>query len=123
MLSESNYNALKKYKTEYYTGSSMTDEIRYFLDYNYIRVSSRELKGSGGKYCANPTAWIITPLGEDALSEFEYVRSKDAQEERQKRFDRKIAILNILVPLITFIAGLLVEYFCAVSDFVISLFH
>lgn len=65
-----------------------------------------------GTYCMNPTKWTITPLGEDALSEFEQTRQKQANEERQRRFQNKISVAQVLVPLITFILGLIVEH-CA----------
>ena len=69
-----------------------------------------------------PTAWIITPRGEDALAEFEYVHNKDSQDERHQRFDRKMQILNIAIPLITFIAGLLAEHFSGIVSWIVSLF-
>ena len=37
-----------------------------------------------------------------------------AEQERQQRFDNKIAVLNLLMPLITFVLGLIVEHFAGI---------
>ena len=122
MLSESNYNALKKYRGGLHTGPKITDEIRYFRDQKYIDASSYKTTEDIDGYSINPTAWKLTPLGEDALAEFEYIHNKDAQDERRQRFDRKMQILNIAIPLITFIAGLLAEHFSGIVSWIVSLF-
>lgn len=111
-LSEIRYNALKQYRGGRYTGPKITSEIRDFKNRGYIVAVSRESQDQPGSYCMNPTKWTITPLGEDALSEFEQTRQKQANEERQRRFQNKISVAQVLVPLITFILGLIVEH-CA----------
>ena len=122
MLSEKNYHALLEYRTEKETGPKMTDQIKYFKDCGYIRAARHDLKETPGKFFLNPTAWIITPCGDDALAEFEYVHNKDTQEERRQRLDRKVEILGILISLITFILGLLAEHFVGITDWISSLF-
>lgn len=122
MLSEKNYLALLEYRHEKYTGPKFTEEIKYFKDCDYIRSASHELKEHPGQFCMNPTSWIITPRGEDALAEFEYVRNKDTQNERENSLDRKITILSIAISLITFFAGFVVEHFAQIVDWFISLF-
>ena len=67
-------------------------------------------------------SYKLTPRGEDALAEFEYVHNKDTQEERRNRLDRKMQILSIAIPLITFIAGLLAEHFSGIVSWIVSLF-
>ena len=61
--------------------------------------------------------------GEDAVLEFEKKRDQDAKQERDRRFNKKLAILNALVPFITFILGLLVEHYVNVFAFFASLFR
>ena len=122
MLSEGNYRALLEYRNEKYTGPKVTEQIRYFKECDYIRPTSHELKEQSGEFCMNPTTWIITPRGEDALAEFEYIHNKDAQDERRQRFDRKMQILNIAIPLLTFVAGLLAEHFSGIVSWIVSLF-
>lgn len=70
----------------------------------------------------NPTAWAITPRGEDALAEFENITQQKAENERRQRFDHKMQILNVVVPLITFIIGLLIEHFSGIINWIVSLF-
>lgn len=111
MLSDTSYSALKKYRGGFYTGPSITMEIREFRDQGYIMAVSRELQGHPGSSCMNPTKWEITHKGEDALSEFEQSRQKQAKDERQRRFQNKVSVAQVFVPLITFILGLIVEHY------------
>ena len=53
----------------------------------------------------------ITPDGQDALEAFEEQRKQESKAERDRRFQRKIGIANVLIPLVTFVLGLLVQYF------------
>ena len=46
----------------------------------------------------------------------------NAQTKRQLRFDNKIAILNVLIPFITFLLGLFVEYYIDIFGTIISVF-
>ena len=39
------------------------------------------------------------------------VRRQNAKQEKQQRFENKIAVANLLVPFITFILGILTEHF------------
>lgn len=54
--------------------------------------------------------WDITPAGRLALSEFENVSNEQAKQERQNRTENYIGIANVVVPALTFVAGLLVEH-------------
>ena len=123
MLSESNYNELVKLRSApLQTGGKMDSRIRYFRDQKYIEPNSYRFDGSPDDLSINPTSWRLTPRGEDALAEFEYVHNKDSQDERRQRFDRKIAVLGIAVSLVTFILGLLAEHFVGIADWISSLF-
>lgn len=111
MLSETSYVALKKYRGGLYTGPSITAEIREFRDQGYIIATSRESREHPGELCMNPTKWELTLKGEDALSEFEKTHRKEAEDKRQRRFQNQVAVAQVLVPLITFILGLVVEHY------------
>lgn len=121
MLSETSYNALKQFRGGLYTGPTLTPEIREFRDLKYINPTSRELKGYPGQYSMNYTTWSITSLGEDVLSEFEQKREQQAKDERDRRFNQKISIAQVFVPLVTFLLGLVVEHYSglvsALSEF------
>lgn len=64
---------------------------------------------------------IMPSLGEDVISEFEQKREQQAKDERDRRFNQKISIAQVLVPLVTFILGLVVEHYSglvsALSEF------
>ena len=92
MLSERNYLALLEYRKEKYTGPKVTEQIRYFKECDYIRPTSHELKEQFGEFCMNPTAWIITPRGEDALAEFEQVVKNHSEEKS----NQKLVLANFL---------------------------
>ena len=46
----------------------------------------------------------------------------EAKQEKQQRFENKIAIANLLVPLITYICGLLTEHYAGIFGFFLKLF-
>lgn len=56
-------------------------------------------------------AWIVTNEGLNALDEFEEQASEKAKQEVQQRFQNKISVLSLVVAVLSFIAGLLVEFF------------
>ena len=48
---------------------------------------------------------------------------QDAEKERERRFQKKIAIAQVLVPLITFILGILVEHLSGIAGIVLRILH
>lgn len=48
---------------------------------------------------------------------------QDAEKERERRFQKKIAIAQVLVPLITFILGILVEHLSGIGEAVLRILH
>ena len=48
---------------------------------------------------------------------------QDAEKERERRFQKKIAIAQVLVPLITFILGILVEHLSSIGEIVLRILH
>lgn len=119
MLSERNYRALLEYRKEKYTGPKITEQIRYFKECDYIRPTSHELKEKSGEFCMNPTAWIITPRGEDALAEFEQVVKNHSEEKSQKKKDRAFDVFLVILGAIV---GLLIEHFSGIIGWLVSLF-
>lgn len=119
MLSERNYLALLEYRKEKYTGPKVTEQIRYFKECDYIRPTSHELKEQSGEFCMNPTAWIITPRGDDALAEFEQVVKNHSEEKSQKKKDRAFDIFLVIFGAIV---GLLIEHFSGIISWIVSLF-
>ena len=50
------------------------------------------------------------------------VRDQASKQEKQQRFDNKMSIANILVPLVTFILGILVDHFANIVSWFLSFF-
>ena len=70
-----------------------------------------------------PDFLLITEHGKAGLYDLEQIAAKHTEDKRQQRFQNKISVLTALVPLITFILGLLFDHFLDVVDVIISLFH
>jgi uncharacterized membrane protein len=73
--------------------------------------------------------WMLTEAGsaelyslraaeERAQKEAEDSSTEKARQEKQQRFDNKLAVLNTVVPIVTFILGILANHFLAVADLV-----
>ena len=118
MLTKKEYELLSKYVPQCYTGPGIDIYIRHFRDLGYIRPVGYELPDGG--VSTNPTKWAITPAGQSALQLFKEVAKQHANDESQRRFQNKVSVLNILVPFLTFILGVLVEYFSGVVAWIIG---
>jgi len=66
---------------------------------------------------------ILSPSGYAAISAANDTHNEQAKQERDKRFEHKVSVASVLVPLITFILGLFIEYRVDVIGFAISCFH
>ena len=65
----------------------------------------------------------ITSKGYARLSELEKIRAQNAERKKQQAFQNKVSIANVLVPLVTFILGMLTEHWSGVVSWLLSLFH
>lgn len=61
--------------------------------------------------------------GEDRLEQLNQEAIDKTKQEKQQRFENKIAVLTLLVTLVSFIAGLVVEHTTNVVSNVLVLFH
>lgn len=66
---------------------------------------------------------ILSPSGYAAISAANDTHNEQAKQERDKRFEYKVRVATVLVPLITFFLGLFIEYRVDVIGFVISCLH
>ena len=97
--------------------------------YTYERVMA--LKNDGlltweyGRIDSNGNLVAAYKLSDKALKELQLLddkRDKESQDKRQQRFDNKIAIAQTVIPIITFVLGMLVEHFSGITAWVFSLF-
>jgi hypothetical protein len=64
----------------------------------------------------------LTPSGANAYEEANEERKNQAKQERQQRFENKVSIATVLVPLVTFILGIIVESQVNIVDWILALF-
>jgi hypothetical protein len=64
----------------------------------------------------------LTPKGANTYEAEKEVRYNQACEERQQSFDNKISIASILIPLVTFFIGIIVEACTNITQIIFSLF-
>ena len=74
------------------------------------------------KRITGSTKYKLTSSGVAAYKQLKQERNQDSEKKRQQRFDNKISIASILIKLITFILGLLVEHYAGLVEFLIKLF-
>lgn len=74
--------------------------------------------------------WFLSQNGEAELGRYhselasmEQVAHDKADSKKQKRFENKIAVLNLLVPFVTFILGLLAEHYVGIITTILGFFQ
>lgn len=70
--------------------------------------------------CSNKVE--LTSNGANAYEAEKEKRYNQACEERQQSFDNKISIASILIPLVTFLIGIIVEACTNITQIIFSLF-
>lgn len=119
MISKENYNELLRFRDSPVPYEGLPSERLTILHrFGWVRLETQRWSeitdGVETEYIKS--YWVITELGKDALSEFEHIRNKETEDERQKRFQNKISVAQVFVPLVTFVLGLFVEYFSGIIN-------
>lgn len=65
----------------------------------------------------------LTSLGATTYENANEERKKQAEKKEQQRFENKISVATVLVPLITFILGIVVESQVNIVDWLLALFR
>lgn len=61
-------------------------------------------------------SYCLSPKGIAALEEIEDRFRKDAKDEKQRRFNNKLAVLDLFIAIISFVAGIFIEHFVSVTE-------
>lgn len=76
--------------------------------------------------CAFPdlssTTLKATQKGLSLLSDLDKEARQETERKAQQRFENQVSVAGVLVPLITFVLGLIVEYFAQPVAFVFQFF-
>lgn len=65
----------------------------------------------------------ITEAGKSMLTLIEKEANKQAENKRQQRLQNQFSVASILVPLVTFILGLIVEHFTELVSCFLNIFR
>lgn len=65
---------------------------------------------------------VITESGKAKLSEAEEAAEQKAKEESQRKFQNKVSVAQVLVPAVTFILGLIVEFRIGIIGVILQVF-
>ena len=135
MLSDKNAEILRIFRNVSLSSSDprvkAIDPKRFqaLLDDKLIDISrsnfkdrSEQVLGTNFIYHSCDESYTLSSKGEDALAAYDQMVKDKAENKRQQRFDNKIAIATVLVPLITFVLGLVVEHFSGIMSLFFSLF-
>lgn len=117
VLSEESYKELLRYRNGPLPVSEhgLSEREEYLLEQGFIEAASCSSYDDGASfYGVYDSSYKLTPLGEDALSEFEKVRDHEAEDKRQQKFQNQVSVAQVLVPAITFVFGLLVEHYSGI---------
>lgn len=120
MLSPDNYEFLKIFRNGGVYKKNLSraaiDKATEYIDEGLLKARSHDPNNMFD------SEYYLTAKGDDALSEFEQSRNDYADTKAYRRFNKKIAILSVCVPLISFIGGIIVEHCADVVAFFSSLF-
>lgn len=82
------------------------------------------LKSSGAVERIDGAHYVtLSPLAFLMEQHFHDRAQEHTEHKRQQRFQNKVSVLNVLIPLITFFAGILLEYYANIVGFTLSLFQ
>lgn len=93
------------------------ERIRYLVEQGYLIRKPIDFFGNWAG------CYSLSDKGRVALQEVEEKLRKETEDKKQRRFENKVSIAQIVVPVITFVLGLLVEHYTSVVDFVTALFQ
>lgn len=131
-LSEADYQELLKYRQPHALSQEEYTRFVGLKKRGFLKIHHFGLVHLGelGDHMA-PDTWLITPAGEDALSEFENIRRNEAEEERRYEVQRqqadlqnalsakqtKLVLIQTVIAGVSFIAGLVCEHYVGLLEF------
>lgn len=119
MITQEIYNELVKFRDgPAAIPDGPTPMIEYLVAQGWLRATEHNVDGLS----IFPIAWEITIAGKVALSEYEKSCEKEAKGEKQQRFQNQVSVAQVLVPAVTFVLGLVVEFRTGIVGILLQLF-
>ena len=111
-LSEADYHELLKYREPHAPSREEYDRLVSLKRRGFVKLNHFAFAHPGRQRTPEDRdTWIITPAGEDVLSKFENERRKESEDKRQQRFQNQISVAQVLIPLVTFVLGLIIDHY------------
>lgn len=119
------YTLCEKYRQNIQKGLLPANAKRIYIeDFDTVLMLANQLKNIGAIDSIDGAHYITISAKAFLLEQhFKDCTHNQAENKRQQRFQNKIAILNVLVPIITFFIGIFVEHFTNIVGLVISFFQ
>ena len=118
-LSEADYHELLKYREPHAPSREEYDRLVSLKRRGFVKLNHFAFAHPGRQRTPEDRdTWIITPAGEDVLSEFENERRKESEDKRQQRFQNQISVAQVLIPLVTFVLGLIIDHYTGLVSLV-----
>ena len=136
-LSEADYHELLKYREPHAPSREEYNRLVSLKRRGFVKLNHFAFAHPGRQRAPEDRdTWIITPAGKDALSKFEEVRRKEAEEERRYEIQRqqtetqislsrqqtRLTLIQTVIALVSFIAGLVVEHYVGLLGLLTGLF-
>ena len=120
MLSPYDYESLSRFRNAPQAPQSDQDrwEFNRLQSEGYIFPYQVEYIDEPGICGEQAITWALTEKGKAFLKESEEVLRRHAQEERNQRRNYRVAVLQILVSVLIFLAGMILENRTAILDIV-----
>lgn len=64
----------------------------------------------------------LEPSGADLFEQIQEEREEASKQEEQQSFENKMSVASLLVSVVTFLAGVLIEHFANIIPFLITVF-
>ena len=91
-----------------------------------VRIALNDMmKNSETPYIIRPVGkntYKLTSHGNIAYETAQEERRKQAKDKKQQSFNNKVSVATVLIPLITFVLGLIVEFQVNIVDWILTLF-
>lgn len=119
------YTLCEKYRQNIQKGLLPANAKRIYVeDFDNVLMLANQLKSIGAVESIDGARYIIiSPKALLLEQHFKDCAQNQTENKRQQRLQNKIAILNVLVPLITFLIGIFVEHFTNIVGLAMSLFQ
>lgn len=122
MLSQNTYDELCKYRNNpvQATTEELSERSKYLLENKFIcSATTKSSIDINGNITIFSTSYKITDIGIDELASYEEQKQEATEAKKREKYNY---IFQIILMILTFFLGLIVEHFGKILTFVKSVF-